>query len=302
VTRSGSEQSRPALIAVPRGGLGNQLFNVVAVLSVAVARGWDVTVDLGYAAHADASGQHPIQSILPTSLNGSRIAILRDRLESTTKLRSFRRGLSRRVPALAPALRAHMPSDLGYDATLRYARAGTRVYGFYQTFKYAAQLDTNELMGCLHLHHRSTEFDLLQSEMMRERPIVLHVRRGDYSLSQDFGLLGSKYYREALEQLRSRSGSRPVWVFSDDPVAASKHVPTADRVIGPELGSAETLFLMASGSGIGIANSSLSWWAAWLAGPTTPVVAPDPWFAHIAMNTEELLPPMWARILPSFTD
>lgn len=290
----------PYLIASPRGGLGNQLFNLAATLSVATSRGWDVKVDLRQTAHMDSQGGHAIEDILPSRYVSTSVSVLSNGSRRIIGSRSLRRGLARRLPLLEHLLKAHSSRELGYDASLLNVGEGTRVYGFYQTYRYVETLDVDELKRALTLRTPTPRFHQLINELTVQLPIVAHVRRGDYASTGDFGLLGPKYYAEALAILEASVGKRPIWVFSDDPRKAASVLPRADRFIGPEVGAAETLMLMSQGSGLISANSSLSWWAGWLSGSSRQIVAPDPWFAAIDLDSGSLLPPHWTRISPYF--
>lgn len=293
-------KGRPFLVASPRGGLGNQLFNLAAALSVATSHGWDVKVDVRQTAHVNLSGSHPIEELLPSRYASSAISVLRSSVPSLIGKRSLRRGVVSRIPLIAPILKAHSSRGLGYDASLLGVREGTRVYGYYQTYRYLEQLDRNEFRRSLQLRRPTAQFDQLKRQTTVDVPIVVHVRRGDYASNGTFGLLGHAYYSDAISMLRDKVGERPVWVFSDEPLEASAMIPKADRFIGPELGAAETLTLMSQGSGLISANSSLSWWAGCLSDDTCQIVAPDPWFAGIELDTDALLPPHWTRLAPSF--
>lgn len=297
---SAKVDSHPYLVASPRGGLGNQLFNLAATLSVATRRGWDVKVDLRQTAHMDTRGGHSIEDILPSRYVSTSVSVLPHGSRRFIGSRSLRRGLARRLPPFEHFLKAHSSRTLGYDASLLNVGERTRVYGYYHTYRYVETLDEDELKRALRLRTPTPRFHQLKNEIMVESPIVAHVRRGDYASNGDFGLLGPKYYTEALAILEASVGKRPIWVFSDDPLKATSVLPRADRFIGPEVGAAETLMLMSQGSGLISANSSLSWWAGWLSGYSRHIVAPNPWFAEIELDSGSLLPPHWTRLPPYF--
>jgi hypothetical protein len=133
--------------------------------------------------------------------------------------------------------------------------------------------------------------------------VCVHVRRGDYLKAPHFehhGLCSAEYYRRAMQDMRERTANPAFFVFSDDWAWAREHLSGGDAVVvnanGPEAGQDE-LRLMAACRHHILANSSLSWWAAWLAaGDGQIVIAPKPWFNTNA-DTPDLLPPAW-RVLP----
>lgn len=289
-------------MAVPRGGLGNQLFNVMATLSVAQRHGWDVGVDLRHAAHAGPNGAHPIEALIPSQFRSSRLSLCEPVGSIRSAAHDARRRLSEEVPRLGPMVGAFSTTHLGYESALYDVGPGTRVSGYFQTFAYVQDLDRDELRTSLSLKSASAAWRTLHRELMDQEPVAIHVRRGDYSSSASFGILSLDYYAEAIRLLHVDLGDRPIWIFTDDPVGAGNDFPSAARVIGREITPAETLDLMSRSAGLAIANSSLSWWAAWLANETSPVVAPSPWFARQVVDVDALLPPRWTRLDASFVE
>lgn len=120
--------------------------------------------------------------------------------------------------------------------------------------------------------------------------ISLHVRRGDYD-PRYHTLLDRTYYEKALGMLPDL----PVILFSDDMDAAKKVIPW--RCIcyhSPNAGY--DLALMAQAKYHVIANSSFSWWGAWLSNAER-VVAPADWFGpSISWDTKDLIPDRWEVI------
>ena len=139
-----------------------------------------------------------------------------------------------------------------------------------------------------------------------QRPTVsLHVRRGDYVTDQSanavHGTLGDDYYRTAVDYLVTRLGHDfRLLVFSDDSAWAKENIRIfADTVYV----DADALFpqvdmhLMASCDHHIIANSSFSWWGAWL-NPSCAkmVVAPARWFRSDDHCADDICPPSWVRL------
>lgn len=142
-------------------------------------------------------------------------------------------------------------------------------------------------------------------------PIFIHIRRGDYLNQPDnHPVCPAPYYKESLKKFNDQS---PVLVFSDD-LDWCREQFTEDRFMIPTENpiynhTADTndgrlrsfipyydLCMMSLCGGGIIANSSMSWWGAWLIeNPTQPIIAPNPWFgknyAHYNMN--DLIPDRW---------
>jgi hypothetical protein len=129
-----------------------------------------------------------------------------------------------------------------------------------------------------------------------------HVRRGDY-LSAEFcnlfGVCTADYYSRALEILRARVPGARVFVFSDDPGWVR------DNAIGGEgaeivdwnaAAPAHDLALMRACGHAVIANSSFSWWGAWLGElPGSIIIAPRLWYKAVP-EYRDIVPDRWMRI------
>lgn len=115
---------------------------------------------------------------------------------------------------------------------------------------------------------------------------AVHFRRGDYMRPENqavHGLLQRSYYVRALEELHENGISEPIVVFTDDPALAEQELfglAENQFLIDPNLdgSAAETLILMSQARHMILANSSLSWWAAFIGErPSQRVVAPKDW-------------------------
>ncbi len=138
----------------------------------------------------------------------------------------------------------------------------------------------------------------------RVNSVCLHVRRGDYVNSRAyFGLLTPLYYARAVQIIRELIASPRFFVFSDDLTWCRDQLSMEGMQFvdanGTDDPTAE-LRLMATCRHHILANSSLSWWAAWLADcPEQIVIAPDPWFAG-GPSAPDLLPKRWIRLQSLF--
>ena len=142
-----------------------------------------------------------------------------------------------------------------------------------------------------------------------ESPISLHVRRTDYvEKSQDHPPCSLDYYKEALthfdsleDESEGRGGERQVIIFTDDiPWCKSQELFSGDRFLISETeDNVYDLCLMTMCKGHIIANSSFSWWGAWLA-DSEKVIAPKRWFGTTGYtaknNTEDIVPDRWIKI------
>ena len=134
-----------------------------------------------------------------------------------------------------------------------------------------------------------------------EEPIALHIRRTDYIANSDNHFnLPLYYYKAALEHFDS---NRNVIVFSDDPAwCQEQDLFSDDRfMISENTDNRVDLCLMSLCNDFIIANSSFSWWGAWLSqNKNKKVIAPVQWFGKTGYtknhDTKDLIPNDWIRI------
>jgi len=128
-------------------------------------------------------------------------------------------------------------------------------------------------------------------------PISLHIRRGDFLInSSNHHNLGLDYYKEALRQFDS---DKTVIIFSDDPDwCKEQSLFSDDRFLVSESNNSYVdLCLMSLCKEHIIANSTFSWWGAWLS-TSKKVIAPKVWFgpSNAHLDTKDLYCPDWIVI------
>jgi hypothetical protein len=125
-------------------------------------------------------------------------------------------------------------------------------------------------------------------------PIALHIRRGDFLINSGNHYNQSlEYYENALSEF---DFDRQVVIFSDDPKwCMSQDLFFSDRfIVSESAGPYHDLYLMTQCSDFIIANSTFSWWGAWLANRGN-VIAPKKWFGsnNSHLDTKDLYPDDW---------
>ena len=149
-----------------------------------------------------------------------------------------------------------------------------------------------------------------------KNPIFIHVRRGDYAANpKAHPICPISYYEKSLEYFGINS---PVLIFSDDiewckaqeffghdrfmlSEYKEKYPQTCDTLFGRQnaLIPYFDLCMMSLCSGGIIANSTMSWWGAWLIdSPTQPIVYPKPWFGEMYSHYDmsDLFPENWVEV------
>lgn len=165
------------------------------------------------------------------------------------------------------------------------------LWGFFQTEKYFKHIESSIREDFTFRDHILDPCAEMMSHM--KDCVSLHVRRTDYiQNSANHYNLELSYYGEALQEFKDRE----VIVFSDDPEwCKEQDIFSDDRFMISESGDNKIdMCLMTFCTGHIIANSSFSWWGAWLAN-SKKVVAPKKWFGpnNIDNETKDLYCEGW---------
>jgi len=170
------------------------------------------------------------------------------------------------------------------------------LFGYFQTEKYFSEIRDELLEDFTFLPHIYNPVKEMIDEFGDEI-ISLHIRRGDYVDLPWHGSQTIDYYTEALKLMPE---NMPVIIFTDDPIwAFEQNLFKSDRFLVSENNS--NLFdmcLMTLCNYHIIANSSFSWWGAWLS-DSKKVIAPKRWFGpplDEKNDTKDLIPSKWDKI------
>ncbi len=135
--------------------------------------------------------------------------------------------------------------------------------------------------------------------------VAVHVRRGDYvanaSLYEKHGVCSLEYYHRAFDYILSKYTNPAFYIFSDDIDWAKNHIQIDSPIFflnhNSGAGSHEDMRLMRLCKHNIIANSTFSWWAAWLNSNTDKtVIAPQSWFNDPYLDTVDLIPNGWIKL------
>ena len=152
----------------------------------------------------------------------------------------------------------------------------------------------------LSLTRHNPEIDLLRSQSLEPKPLIVHVRLGDYKLESNFGILDTQYYSSAIDSAMGDATIKEIWLFSDETDLAltripQKYLPITKVLNLNDFSPAEVLEVMRFGYAYVIANSTFSWWGAFLAyKENARVIAPSRWFRNMA-EPLDLIPDTWER-------
>lgn len=145
----------------------------------------------------------------------------------------------------------------------------------------------------------------MNSQIKNCDSVSIHVRRGDYIFDQKtnkyHGVCDLGYYLKAVNLLAKKVENPHFFIFSDDPFWIKENLRLkfpyvfVDHNAGKK--DYEDMRLMSKCRHNIIANSSFSWWGAWLnQNPNKIIIAPKQWFNDPKINTKDLLPQSWIKI------
>ncbi|WP_306152665.1 alpha-1,2-fucosyltransferase [Roseovarius sp. MMSF_3281] len=275
------------------GGAGNQLFQYAAARALADHLGTDLALDSRYIAgsadRGDCFGHFRNARFTRT-----------DNLPPAKSDGALRYTLWR---YLGRNPRFHREKSLGFEPAFFDLPDQTYLHGYWQSEKYfqsiAAQLRKDLQF--------TTELDAPNKDMAVQIaqapcPLALHVRRGDYVASGAYAACTPDYYRAAARHVAKQTGDTPTcFVFSNDPAWARDNLALGfDTVVvdhNDETTGHFDLYLQTLCAHNVIANSTFSWWAAWLNdSPGKCVVAPKDWFAPGHAQNPDIYPASWHRL------
>lgn len=232
------------------GRFGNQLFQIASTMGVAATHGREVCFP-------------PWKNFDNVSHGGKDDEVLS--MFKMNSLPSYGRAWPR--PETWPTIQV----PFGYYEIELPRRLNYNLSGFMQSEKYFKHIEAEI---------RATFATIDDPDIMMKTVCSVHIRRGDFVASK-YTIPSVLYYERAVEFMFAQ-GFRKFYIFSDDPVAAAKLMIPIRELFGcdfqymPAADYRHDFLLMKSCGGHIIANSSFSWWSAWLS--SGPVVCPLQWF------------------------
>ncbi len=286
-----------------QGGLGNQLFQYAAARQLADMRGAELVLDTApftMPAGQPSDGGLRRQFELSALRQKARISSARS-WPFATRLRLKVAGL---LPP-APAIRLGVYREPHFHFDPSFFSLPSKIYlvGFFQSARYFARIAEEireELQPRDERLYREAQADVAQRRRAGRPLVSVHLRRTDYVTKQaqggPFHSLGSDYYARAMAQF---GPGADYLLFSDDLDWCRENM-RGDNIFYCSTGRAldDLLRMMQCDHHI-IANSTFSWWAAWLDRKADKIViAPQRWFGPGAehYNTADLLPPAWIAL------
>lgn len=290
------------------GGLGNQMFQYAAARRLAELREAVLKLDLTILQSIQLDRTPRAYELKYLNISAD-VATPQEIADITKFDTSWRESILRRFNRMLDVgkIRPQVIRErhFNFDPEVLYATDNSYLEGYWQSEKYF--MDISDLLQ----NEFTFKFPLsganlaLAQEIEAVNSISLHVRRGDYVSNKvtvnKHGVCSLDYYRRCVASLIEKVADPHFYIFSDDPKWVRENISLPFQVTfvrnnGIDKGY-EDLRLMSLCRHNIIANSTLSWWGAWLnLNPGKIVFAPQNWFADTSIDTSDLIPEKWIKI------
>lgn len=285
-----------------QGGLGNQLFQYATGKALGNRLKGQLLLDIDWYSHGweDVT---PRYFLLP-ALNLHYQIAPTNRTPKASK-RWYR--IAQQFLPLSPYILKDRPFcfDQNLNTFKPYARQDIYLMGYWQSFRYFQSIRQELILEITPNFPLSTHYQNYLEKIEGTSSAMVHIRRGDYvhlpAAAKVHGFLGLDYYQKGMDLLLASDPRIQFFVFSDDLDWAKANLPHQDKITfihGTEdiTAPVQELFLMTKCKKHLIANSSLSWWGAWLSASENPqVIAPQRWTNDTDKSWGDLLPQQWQK-------
>lgn len=298
------EKRNKMILTKLEGGLGNQMFQYAIASILAKKKNTSILIDTNFFNQTEKSQAFTPRNFELSIFNNSYIQASESEIGHFQQL-SFFDKIKKKLGFNYPKIYTEATFD--FDEKALSVHLPVYLKGYFQSFKY--------LKGYENLIKNIFAFPIDKLDSVNEKllltikqtnSISIHIRRGDYvndKKTQGFhGNCSLEYYKEAIALLASKTNDISLFFFSDDTDWVKEQF---DNLSYPKVfvanntgeNSWKDMCLMSFCRHNIIANSSFSWWAAWLNEHSDKiVVAPKKWFVDAQINTNDLIPNEWIRL------
>jgi len=285
------------------GGLGNQMFQFAAAQALALNLNSPLLLDTSYFSIYQTNREFELFKVFITDFKLAKKEDLKKILGWTSIFhqQSFLRRLYKKIPFSKHWI---VEPQINYWKEFSNLQSDCLLDGNWQSEKYFKH--HGDIIRNSFQFNKSnfTNNDLL-NKIRENNSVSIHIRRGDYVTNkttfQYHGICDENYYLDAIKEIKKNVKNPKFYVFSDD-------ISAAKKILTQQLSSCYfvennsptnnhfDMMLMSQCKHNIIANSTFSWWGAWLnTNPKKKVIAPKKWFARNLCDLD-LIPEEWLRI------
>lgn len=280
------------IISKLQGGLGNQMFQYAAARSLAIRHNTSVALDCSW-----FGDSHKTPGITSRQYELGVFNLKANNIEGL----SFAQRAERRLRSVKIVEETGFAYDQGFT---KYPN-NVLLHGYWQSERYFRAVES-AIRKDFSFKEINDATNLGSLGLIQEvESVSIHVRRGDYvsnkAANAVHGTSGIDYYNKAIKRILTRVPTAVFFVFSDDLDWCKSNIQTGREThyINHNTGgnSYKDMWLMSNCRHNIIANSSFSWWGAWLnRNPEKIVYAPRDWFSDDTKDTRDIIPNDWVKV------
>ncbi len=280
------------------GGLGNQLFQISAGNYFAKTFGKTLKFKLPLTNYENKKKNHLLNTV------STQNEIFENKLLYFKYLRFLWR-IDRKLIKLSKFYssirRVQDLQNLAEIDEIQLLNSTKELRGYFQS-SFFASYSRNIISSILSGIQLSITASELSTQIQIEKPVGVHIRRGDYIKLEDlYGLLSKEYYELIFEDILQNKPNQKFWIFSNE-IQKIEELFSKSKYFGhlyfvdyeKKLNDLESLVLYSKCSGHITGNSTFSWWGAFISNNSEFVYAPEPWNKKIKYSTN-LLPSSWIK-------
>lgn len=276
------------------GGLGNQMFQYAAGRRAAYVNDTSLKLDItGYENQVGITPREYMLDIFNIQENFASKDEIRKLKKSSFILRFFKKNTYVKE------------KHFHFDQNILDINDNSYLEGYWVSEKYFKDIEKIIREDFTFKYPLDKKSQLITDKIKNSNSISIHIRRGDYvsdlKTTKIHGICSSEYYEKAISAIKNRVKKPVFYIFSDDLQWTKQNIRLefpcvyVDHNLGKK--DYEDMRLMSECKHNIIANSSFSWWGAWLnKNKNKIVIAPRRFFRKSSINTKDLIPKSWIRI------
>lgn len=294
-----------------KGGLGNQLFQYASARQLAFKENKELYFDLSFFDNEKFKGVYRLDKYnIDYKIADSELVAMLKNKQNTPMLYRLLNKINISSPYNKPTHWKQNQLDQYLQGTLKAPKSVYLDEWFANpsNFENIREALLAEIIPCA----LSQDTKVWQSKIDDTNSVAIHIRRGDYLTNPHFHNLSINHYLKSIRYIVKRVEKPSFYVFTDDLDFANDHLSHLQNICFVDsnnkrqnnystYGDMEDLYLMSRCKHNIIANSTFSWWGAWLnANPDKIVIAPNRWFdnkdAQDKYDLGHLVPKEWIKL------
>lgn len=290
-----------AIISNIFGGLGNQMFQYAMAKAVSVIHNTELLLDIGLFVNYELHNGYELDRVfnIPTKIAS------KSQIKNCIGWRSTRIGrkiLKRKELSFLRGENYYLEDDLAFNADVFSLPSNCYLEGYWQSESYFKDIEKIIRANFVFRKPLLGQNAEIADKIRISNSVSLHVRRGDYMANHSIHFPCTvDYYNQAMRYIDSHLSNPVYFLFSDDIEWArenllfNSHYYFINNNVGSD--SYNDMHLMSLCDHHIIANSSFSWWGAWLNScKDKMVIAPRRWFHTDAFASHDIVPKSWMTV------